>query len=50
MVRSEEVKYRRKFNAEHPHNSGFCSLKQKENFEPPPHLSHLPRSRSWGRT
>lgn len=32
MVRSEEVKYRSKFNAEHPHNSDFGSLMQKENF------------------
>lgn len=45
MVRSEEVNYRRKFNADPPHNGGFGSLIKKENFERRP---HLPRSRSWG--
>ena len=48
MVRSEEVDYLKKINAGSPHNGLFGSLIQKRNFEPSPHLSHLPRSRSWG--
>lgn len=47
MVRSREVDYLRKINGGSPHNGLFGSLIRKDNFERPPHLFHLPRSR-WG--
>lgn len=47
MVRSREVDYLKKINAGSPHNGLFGSLIKKGNFEPPPHLPRLPRSRSW---
>lgn len=37
MVRSEEVEYRSKINADCPHNGLFGPLKRNGYFEPSPH-------------
>jgi hypothetical protein len=37
MVRSEEVKYQSKINADCPHNGLSGPLKRNGYFEPPPH-------------